>query len=165
MINKEENISKLIEDCYSKYTKYIILDRAIPDIRDGLKPVQRRILYAMYKINLFYNSNYKKCAKVVGEVIGKYHPHGDSSVYQALLRISQSWKCNIPLIEIQGNNGSIDGDSGAAMRYTEARLSKASSLYMVEELKNDKIVNKINNFDDTEKEPEFFTIIFSKFTC
>ena len=101
----------------------IIHDRAIPDARDGLKPVQRRIIYSMYRTGNLYSRPTRKCAKVVGDVMGHYHPHGDSSIYDALVRMSQNWKLNCPLTDFQGNNGSIDGDQAAAYRYTECRLS------------------------------------------
>ncbi len=148
------SLSNIIEDRYSKYAKYIIQERALPDARDGLKPVQRRILYAMYNLNLNYKSPHKKSARIVGEVIGKYHPHGDSSVYEAMVRMSQDWKTNMPLIDMQGNNGSIDGDSPAAMRYTEVKLSKISS-WLLKDL-NSEIVKFVSNFDDSEVEPHIF---------
>ena len=115
-------LEKVMGERFGAYSKYIIQDRAIPDVRDGLKPVQRRILYAMQVVGMVASSPYKKSARIVGEVIGKYHPHGDTSVYEALVRLSQDFKINVPLIDMHGNNGSIDGDSAAAMRYTEARL-------------------------------------------
>lgn len=132
MKNKFENLENIdnrslddiISNSFSKYAKYIIQDRALPDIRDGLKPVQRRILYAMGELGLSHQRSFKKSARTVGEVIGKYHPHGDSSIYEAMVRMSQSWKNNISLVEMHGNNGSIDGDSPAAMRYTETKLSQ-----------------------------------------
>ena len=109
---------------FGAYAKEIIQDRAIPDVRDGLKPVQRRILFDMYKNNNTYDKGYIKCAATVGDVLGKWHPHGDSSVYDAMVRMSQWWKQNNILIDMHGNNGSMDGDGAAAYRYTEARLSK-----------------------------------------
>ena len=128
-----ENVIKRIEDYaleeimglrFAAYAKEIIQDRAIPDVRDGLKPVQRRILYAMYKAGNTSEKGYIKCAATVGDVLGKFHPHGDSSIYDALIRMSQPWKMREVFIDIHGNNGSIDGDGPAAMRYTESRLSK-----------------------------------------
>ena len=119
-------LEEIMGDRFGRYSKYIIQDRAIPDVRDGLKPVQRRILYAMYRTKKTYDKDYYKSASTVGEVIGKYHPHGDSSIYEAMVRMSQPWKMRIPHIDMHGNNGSIDGDGAAAMRYTEARLSKLS---------------------------------------
>ncbi|HBS92178.1 MAG TPA: DNA gyrase subunit A, partial [Erysipelotrichaceae bacterium] len=122
-LNKEMLLEDLMEDRFGRYSKYIIQDRALPDARDGVKPVQRRILYAMYHDGNTFDKAYRKSAKTVGLVIGNYHPHGDSSVYEAMVRMSQTWKMNVPLIDMQGNNGSIDDDPAAAMRYTEARLS------------------------------------------
>jgi hypothetical protein len=115
-------LEEVIGDRFGRYSKYIIQDRALPDARDGLKPVQRRILYAMHAEGNTFDKNFRKAAKTVGNVIGNYHPHGDSSVYEAMVRMSQDWKVRNVLIEMHGNNGSIDGDPPAAMRYTEARL-------------------------------------------
>ncbi|GAA5414539.1 DNA topoisomerase IV subunit A [Ureaplasma ceti] len=144
-------LSILIGDCFGRYAKYIIQDRALPDARDGLKPVQRRILYAMYELGLTADKSYKKSARTVGEVIGKYHPHGDFSIYEAMVRMSQDWKNNLPLLDMHGNNGSIDGDSAAAMRYTECKLSEVSNLMLSNIKKN--TVPFAFNFDDSEKEP------------
>ncbi len=144
-------LDSVIGECFGRYAKYVIQDRALPDIRDGLKPVQRRILYAMNELGLTFDKAYKKSARTVGEVIGKYHPHGDSSIYEAMVRMSQSWKNNLPLLDMHGNNGSIDGDPAAAMRYTECRLSQVSQL-MLEKIKSD-TVDFMYNFDDSEKEP------------
>ncbi len=144
-------LENVMSDDFGKYAKYIIQDRALPDIRDGLKPVQRRIIYAMNNLHLFYDQPHKKSARTVGEVIGKYHPHGDSSIYEAMVRMSQSWKNNITLLDMHGNNGSIDGDGAAAMRYTECRLSKFGQT-MTENLEKN-TVQFINNFDDSEQEP------------
>ncbi|QII83202.1 DNA topoisomerase IV subunit A [Jeotgalibaca arthritidis] len=141
----------VMSDRFGRYSKYIIQDRALPDIRDGLKPVQRRILYAMYVSGNTADKQFRKSAKTVGNVIGNYHPHGDSSVYEAMVRLSQDWKIREPLIEMHGNNGSMDGDPAAAMRYTEARLSKIAS-----ELLGDidkETVDFMLNFDDTDEEP------------
>ena len=119
-------LEEIMGDRFSKYAKEIILDRAIPDVRDGLKPVQRRILYAMYKAGNTWDKGYIKCAATVGDVLGKFHPHGDSSVYDAMVRMSQWWKQNSILVDIHGNNGSMDGDQAAAYRYTEAKLAHIS---------------------------------------
>lgn len=155
MANKTRriNINQLIDEGFGKYAKYIIQERALPDVRDGLKPVQRRILYAMHDLGIFYDRPHKKSARSVGEVIGKYHPHGDSSIYEAMVRMSQEWKNNISLLDMHGNKGSIDGDNAAAMRYTECRLSKLGYL-MLENIKKNTITFN-PNFDDTEKEPAF----------
>ncbi|WP_456242939.1 DNA topoisomerase IV subunit A [Spiroplasma platyhelix] len=145
------SISYLLGNLFSRYSKYIILDRALPDVRDGLKPVQRRVLYAMHDLDLTFDKPYKKSARVVGEVIGKYHPHGDAPVYGAVVRMAQPWKSYLPLVDMQGNKGSIDGDSPAAMRYTELRLSATAHL-LLQDLKKD-VVDFIPNFDSSEKEP------------
>lgn len=154
----DEELESLVGERFGRYSKYIIQDRALPDARDGLKPVQRRILYAMYKLGLFANKPYKKSARIVGDVIGKYHPHGDTSVYEALVRLSQDFKMRLPLIDMHGNNGSIDGDPPAAMRYTEARLSKYAE-YLLQDI-NKRTVGFIPNFDDAEYEP---TVLPAKF--
>ncbi|WP_027334440.1 DNA topoisomerase IV subunit A [Mycoplasma elephantis] len=146
-----QSIDQVMDERFARYAKYIIQQRALPDARDGLKPVQRRILYSMYELNLTHDKPFKKSARVVGDVIGKYHPHGDSSIYEAMVRMSQDWKMNIPLVEMHGNVGSIDDDPAAAMRYTEARLSKITS-FMLDDLKKN-AVNFAPNFDDSEKEP------------
>lgn len=147
----EFELDHLMGDRFGRYSKYIIQDRALPDVRDGLKPVQRRILFGMSQMGLYSNKPYKKSARITGEVMGKYHPHGDSSIYEALVRMSQDFKMRIPLIDMHGNNGSIDGDGPAAMRYTEARLSKAAE-YILEDL-DKKTVPFVPNFDDEEMEP------------
>lgn len=146
-----ENFENIMGDRFGRYSKYIIQDRALPDVRDGLKPVQRRILYSMYKLGLSSTKPTKKSARIVGDVIGKYHPHGDTAVYDAMVRMSQQFKILLPLVDMQGNNGSIDGDPAAAMRYTEARMSKYSEL-MLEDL-NKHTVGFVPNFDDEELEP------------
>ncbi len=146
-----ENLEDIVGERFGRYSKYIIQDRALPDVRDGLKPVQRRILYSMYKLGMFSNKPYKKSARIVGDVIGKYHPHGDTSVYDAMVRLSQPWKIRNLLIDMHGNNGSIDGDSAAAMRYTEARMSHSSEILLRDIDK--RTVNFIPNFDDEEYEP------------
>jgi len=144
-------LEDVIGDRFGRYSKYVIQDRAIPDVRDGLKPVQRRILYAMFKEGNTFEKGYRKSAKTVGNVIGNYHPHGDTSVYDAMVRLSQEWKMREELITIHGNKGSVDGDPPAAMRYTEARLSEISNEMLRDIRKN--TVQFINNFDDTEVEP------------
>ena len=147
----EDNLEDIMGDRFGKYSKYIIQERAIPDVRDGLKPVQRRIIYAMYKNKNVYEHGFVKSAQTVGEVIGKYHPHGDSSVYDAMVRMSQDWKQSCPYIEFQGNNGSIDGDPAAAYRYTEAKLSKISNELIRDIEKN--TVDMTPTFDDSRVEP------------
>lgn len=150
-IIQDLSLEDVIGDRFGRYSKYIIQERALPDVRDGLKPVQRRILYAMYSSGNTFDKNFRKSAKTVGDVIGQYHPHGDSSVYDAMVRLSQDWKLRHVLIEMHGNNGSIDNDPPAAMRYTEAKLSQLS-----EELLRDinkETVSFIPNYDDTTLEP------------
>ncbi len=147
----QENFENIMGDRFGRYSKYIIQDRALPDARDGLKPVQRRILFAMYKLGLFSNKPFKKSARIVGDVIGKYHPHGDTAVYDAMVRMSQDFKFRLPLIDMHGNNGSIDGDPAAAMRYTEARMCKTAEM-MLEDI-NKHTVGLVPNFDDEELEP------------
>lgn len=144
-------LEEVIGDRFGRYSKYIIQDRALPDARDGLKPVQRRILYAMFMDNNTSDKPFRKSAKTVGNVIANYHPHGDSSVYEAMVRMSQDWKARHMLVEMHGNNGSLDGDSPAAMRYTEARLSSISS-EMLRDLQKE-TVDFIPNFDDQDMEP------------
>lgn len=146
-----ESLDGVMGDRYAIYAKYVIQDRAIPDVRDGLKPVQRRIIYSMYQNGNTYNKPTKKCAKIVGDVMGRFHPHGDSSIYEALVRLSQPWKMSMPLIGFQGNNGSIDNDPAAAYRYTEARLNQFSENLISDIDKN--TVDMTLNFDDTEFEP------------
>ena len=144
-------LEDIMGERFGSYSKYIIQDRAIPDARDGLKPVQRRILYSMHKERNTYDKGYRKSAKTVGDVIGNYHPHGDTSIYDAMVRMSQPWKTRLPYIDMHGNNGSIDGDSPAAYRYTEARLSKISN-EMLRDIDKD-TVEFAPNFDDTTEEP------------
>jgi len=162
MTDNTKYVHELLEDIMSagfgRYAKAIIQDRALPDARDGLKPVQRRILYAMYHDGNTWDKPYRKSAKTVGNVIGNYHPHGDSSVYDAMVRLSQSWKVRLPLIDMQGNNGSIDDDPAAAMRYTEVRLAKITDM-MEEDLDKD-TVEMAPNFDDTEEEPTVLPVPF-----
>ena len=143
---------------FGRYSKYIIQDRAIPDVRDGLKPVQRRILYSMYKEKNICDKPYRKSARSVGDIMGKFHPHGDSSIYDAMVRLSQNWKSNTPFIDMHGNNGSIDGDSPAAMRYTEARLSKIAG-EMLKDIDKDTVIFA-PNYDDSLLEP---TILPARF--
>lgn len=145
------NIEEEMKKSYIDYSMSVIVARALPDVRDGFKPVHRRILFGMRGIGNFSNQAYKKCARVVGEVLGKYHPHGDSSVYGALVRMGQSWNMRYTLIDGQGNFGSVDGDSPAAMRYTECRLSKMGE-HIMDDIDKD-TVDMVNNFDDTLKEP------------
>ncbi|CAI3016919.1 DNA topoisomerase IV subunit A [Staphylococcus aureus] len=150
-IIQDLSLEDVLGDRFGRYSKYIIQERALPDVRDGLKPVQRRILYAMYSSGNTHDKNFRKSAKTVGDVIGQYHPHGDSSVYKAMVRLSQDWKLRHVLIEMHGNNGSIDNDPPAAMRYTEAKLS-----LLAEELLRDinkETVSFIPNYDDTTLEP------------
>lgn len=144
-------LEDIMGDRFGRYSKYIIQERALPDIRDGLKPVQRRILYSMNKDGNTFEKAYRKSAKSVGNVMGNFHPHGDSSIYEAMIRMSQDWKMGEPLIEMHGNNGSMDGDSPAAMRYTEARLAEISG-YLLSDIEKE-TVSTSWNFDDTEKEP------------
>lgn len=151
-------LEEVIGDRFGRYSKYIIQERALPDARDGLKPVQRRILYAMYVDGNTQEKGFRKSAKTVGNVIGNYHPHGDTSVYDAMVRMSQEWKVRKYLVEMHGNNGSIDGDPPAAMRYTEARLS-AISMELLRDI-DKKTVDFIPNFDDTSEEP---TVLPSRF--
>ncbi|MGG3941031.1 DNA topoisomerase IV subunit A [Peribacillus psychrosaccharolyticus] len=157
-IYRDLPLEEVIGDRFGRYSKYIIQDRALPDARDGLKPVQRRILYAMHVEGNTHEKAYRKSAKTVGNVIGNYHPHGDSSVYEAMVRMSQDWKLRKELIQMHGNNGSIDGDPPAAMRYTEARLSAIAS-----ELLRDidkRTVDFVSNFDDTSVEPVVLPAMF-----
>ena len=154
----EYSLEEIMGDRFGRYSKAIIQDRALPDVRDGLKPVQRRILYAMYKDGNTYNKPYRKSAKTVGNVIGNYHPHGDTSIYEAMVRMSQWWKQGMPYIDMHGNNGSMDGDSAAAMRYTEARLAKISNEFFSDIDKN--TIEWTWNFDDTELEPTVLPVKF-----
>ena len=145
------SLEELMETGFARYSKEIIQERALPDVRDGLKPVQRRILYAMYLFHYTHDKPHRKSAKAVGDIMGNFHPHGDSSIYDAMIRMSQKWKMREVFIDIHGNNGSIDGDGPAAMRYTEARLSKIAETMMDSIKKN--TVEMTYNFDDTELEP------------
>ena len=145
------NVEEEMKSSYIDYSMSVIVARALPDVRDGFKPVHRRILYGMAGIGNTSDKPYKKCARVVGEVLGKFHPHGDSSVYGALVRMAQDWNMRYTLVDGQGNFGSVDGDSPAAMRYTECRLSKLGE-HIMDDLEKD-TVDMQNNFDDTQTEP------------
>jgi len=151
-------ITKEMQDAYLEYAMSVIVSRALPDVRDGLKPVHRRILYAMKESGIVYNKAYKKSARTVGDVLGKYHPHGDAAVYHAMVRLAQDFSMRVPLVDGQGNFGSIDGDSPAAMRYTEARLAKVSTT-LLEDLEKDTVEWGLN-FDESLKEPEVLPVKF-----
>ena len=146
------NIEEEMKSSYIDYSMSVIVARALPDVRDGFKPVHRRILYGMLGLGNTSDKPYKKCARVVGDVLGKYHPHGDSSVYGALVRLAQDWNMRYTLVDGQGNFGSVDGDSAAAMRYTECRLSKLGERIM-DDLEKD-TVDMDENFDATLQEPQ-----------
>lgn len=141
------NIEEEMKSSYIDYSMSVIVSRALPDVRDGFKPVHRRILYAMNELGVNANKPYKKSARIVGEVLGKYHPHGDSSVYFAMVRLAQSWSMRYMMVDGQGNFGSVDGDSPAAMRYTECRLQKIAEEMLVDIDKN--TVNFQPNFDES----------------
>ena len=147
----QKNIVEEVQDSFLDYSMSVIVARALPDLRDGLKPVHRRILYSMFDSGYTPDKQYRKCARVVGDVMGKYHPHGDSSIYEALVRMAQDFSYRHMLIDGHGNFGNMDGDGAAAMRYTESRLSKIS-LELLRDIKKD-TVDFIPNFDETEKEP------------
>ena len=148
---KQVDLKKTMENSYIDYAMSVIASRALPDVRDGLKPVQRRVLYSMIELNNGPDKPHRKCARIVGDTMGKYHPHGDSSIYGALVNMAQEWSFRYPLVDGHGNFGSVDGDGAAAMRYTEARLSKIS-MEMLADINKD-TVDFIPNFDETEKEP------------
>src|SRR5713226_5909207 len=148
---------------YLDYAMSVIIGRALPDVRDGLKPVHRRILYGMYELGLTSNKPYRKCAKIVGEVLGKYHPHGDVPVYDALVRMAQPFNMRYPLVDGQGNFGSVDGDPPAAMRYTEARLTPLA-MEMLADLEMD-TVDMIANYDGTREEPVVIPGRFPNLLC
>src|ERR1700753_3815714 len=161
--NKEDkiisiNIDEEMRSAYIDYSMSVIVSRALPDVRDGLKPVHRRVLFGMLDLGLNNNKPYKKSARIVGEVMGKYHPHGDSSVYDTMVRMAQEWSLRYPLVEGQGNYGSIEGDNPAAMRYTEARLEKIAE-EMLADINKDTIDYQLN-FDDSLQEP---TVLPAKF--
>jgi len=147
----EVDLKKTMEDSYIDYAMSVIAARALPDVRDGLKPVQRRILFSMSELGNGPDKPHRKCARIVGDTMGKYHPHGDSSIYEALVKLAQDFNTRYPLVDGHGNFGSIDGDGAAAMRYTEARLTKLS-MEMLADIGKD-TVDFIPNFDETEKEP------------
>ena len=152
------DLKKTMEESYISYSMSVIKSRALPDVRDGLKPVQRRILFSMIELNNGPDKPHRKCARIVGDTMGKYHPHGDSSIYDALVKLAQDFNTRYPLVDGHGNFGSIDGDGAAAMRYTEARLSKIS-MEMLADINKD-TVDFVPNFDETEKEP---TVLPSKY--
>ena len=154
----EVGLQKTMERSYIDYAMSVIAARALPDVRDGLKPVQRRILHSMIELNNGPDKPHRKCARIVGDTMGKYHPHGDSSIYDALVKLAQDWNTRYPLVDGHGNFGSEDGDGAAAMRYTEARLSKIS-MEMLADINKD-TVDFVPNFDETEKEP---TVLPSRF--
>ena len=161
-MNQEEQIirteySELMQKSYIDYAMSVIIARALPDVRDGLKPVQRRTLYDMYELGIRYDKPYRKCARIVGDTMGKYHPHGDSSIYDALVVMAQDFKKGLSLVDGHGNFGSIEGDGAAAMRYTEARLQKITQEAYLADLDKD-VVNFVSNFDETEKEPEVLPV-------
>ena len=145
------NIEEEMKSAYIDYSMSVIVSRAIPDVRDGLKPVHRRVLYGMNELGLYHSKSHKKSARIVGEVLGKYHPHGDSSVYDSMVRMAQPWSLRYPLVDGQGNFGSVDGDPPAAMRYTEARLEKISD-EILKDIDKDTVDFQLN-FDDTLEEP------------
>ena len=147
----EVDLKKTMETSYIDYAMSVIASRALPDVRDGLKPVQRRILYSMIELNNGPDKPHRKSARIVGDTMGKYHPHGDSSIYGALVNMAQEWSTRYPLVDGHGNFGSVDGDGAAAMRYTEARLSKIS-MELTADINKD-TVDFMPNFDETEKEP------------
>ena len=145
------DLKKTMESSYIDYAMSVIASRALPDVRDGLKPVQRRVLFSMSELGNTPDKPHRKCARIVGDTMGKYHPHGDSSIYGALVNLAQDWSTHYPLVDGHGNFGSVDGDGAAAMRYTEARLSKMS-MEMLRDINKD-TVEFAPNFDETEKEP------------
>src|ERR1700719_3022738 len=145
------DIESEMKKSYLDYAMSVIIGRALPDVRDGLKPVHRRILFGMYELGLTSTKPYRKCAKIVGEVLGKFHPHGDTPVYDALVRLAQDFNMRYPLVDGQGNFGSVDGDPPAAMRYTEARLSKIAEEMLADIEKE--TVDFVPNFDESEQEP------------
>jgi DNA gyrase subunit A len=145
------NIEEEMRGAYIDYSMSVIVSRALPDVRDGLKPVHRRILYGMQELGVLHNKPHKKSARIVGEVLGKYHPHGDSAVYETMVRMAQDWSLRYTLVDGQGNFGSVDGDNAAAMRYTEARLKRIAEELLVDI--NKETVDFQFNFDDSLKEP------------
>ena len=152
-----------MKESYLRYSMSVIISRALPDVRDGLKPSQRRILYAMRQLNLSPGGKHRKCAKISGDTSGDYHPHGETVIYPTLVRMAQDWAMRYTLVDGQGNFGSIDGDPPAAMRYTEARLTH-SSMQLMEDLDKD-TVDLIPNYDETKKEPTVFPAKFPNLLC
>ena len=159
----EVDLKKTMEQSYIEYAMSVIASRALPDVRDGLKPVQRRVLYSMIELNNGPDKPHRKCARIVGDTMGKYHPHGDSSIYGALVNMAQDWSTRYPLVDGHGNFGSVDGDGAAAMRYTEARLSKIS-MEMLADINKD-TVDFAPNFDETEKEPTVLPSRYPNLLC
>ena len=154
--------SEIMQKSYIDYAMSVIIARALPDIRDGLKPVQRRTLYDMHELGIRFDRPYRKCARIVGDTMGKYHPHGDSSIYEALVVMAQEFKRGQTLVDGHGNFGSIEGDGAAAMRYTEARLEKITQEVYLADLDKD-IVDYMPNFDETEKEPTVLPVRIPNF--
>ena len=151
--------SEVMQKSFIDYAMSVIVARALPDIRDGLKPVQRRVLYDMHELGIRYDRPYRKSARIVGDTMGKYHPHGDSSIYEALVVMSQDFKKGLPLVDGHGNFGNIEGDGAAAMRYTEARLEQVTQEAFLSDLDKD-VVDFVPNFDETEKEPGVLPVKF-----
>src|SRR5205085_10342249 len=151
-------IEEQMKTAYIDYSMSVIVSRALPDVRDGLKPVHRRVLYGMLDLGMASNRPYKKSARIVGEVLGKYHPHGDSSVYEAMVRMAQDWSLRYPLVDGQGNFGSVDGDGAAAMRYTESRLTRPAMAVLADLDKE--TVGFVDNYDASRKEPEVLPALF-----
>ena len=145
------NIEDELKSAYIDYSMSVIVSRALPDVRDGLKPVHRRVLYGMHELGLGYNKTFKKSARIVGEVLGKYHPHGDTAVYDSMVRMAQDWSLRYPLVNPQGNFGSMDGDSPAAMRYTEAKLMRIAD-ELLDDIEKETVDFQLN-FDDSLEEP------------
>ena len=151
------SLEEEMKSSYIDYSMSVIVSRALPDVRDGLKPVHRRVLFGMHELGVAFNKSYKKSARIVGEVLGKYHPHGDTAVYDSMVRMVQEFSLRYPLVDGQGNFGSVDGDSPAAMRYTEARLDRIADEMLRDLDKN--TVDFAPNFDDLFKSPRFFLLI------
>lgn len=154
--------SEVMQKSYIDYSMSVITARALPDVRDGLKPVQRRVLYAMDQLGLNYDKPHRKSARIVGDTMGKFHPHGDSSIYDAMVVMAQDFKREIPLVDGHGNFGSIEGDGAAASRYTEARLQKIAQENYLADL-DKKVVDYVPNYDETEKEPEVLPVKIPNF--
>ena len=155
---KQVNIAKEVRDNFLDYSMSVIVSRALPDVRDGLKPVHRRILYAMHDMGITSDKAHKKSARIVGEVLGKYHPHGDTAVYESMVRMAQDFSYRYPLVDGHGNFGSVDGDEAAAMRYTEARMSQVAG-ELLKDI-NKETIDWVDNYDASEKEP---SVLPSKF--